>query len=136
MPCTICCAVSAQSRSNQLGKLSLANYFNNQYVGTITIGTPPQSLAVVLDTGSSDLWIPGRGCTLCGNHASFDHSKSSTYRALKAGSSSGSGASSSVKFFEIDYGSGTVKGTEAVDVVTLGGLVLPQVTFGEVRLTF
>lgn len=56
-------------------ELTLVDYYNNQYVGTIGIGTPLQYLTVVLDTGSSDLWIPGMGCTACGNHATFDPSR-------------------------------------------------------------
>lgn len=55
--------------------LTLVDYYNNQYVGMIGIGSPLQYLSVVLDTGSSDLWIPGMGCTACGNHATFDGSR-------------------------------------------------------------
>lgn len=55
--------------------LTLVDYYNNQYVGTVGIGTPPQYLSVVMDTGSSDLWIPGLGCTACGNHDTFDGAK-------------------------------------------------------------
>lgn len=55
--------------------ITLVDYYNNQYVGMIGIGSPPQYLSVVMDTGSSDLWIPGMGCTACGNHATFDGSK-------------------------------------------------------------
>ncbi|KAG5192930.1 aspartic peptidase domain-containing protein [Tribonema minus] len=108
----------------QLGVLSLANYFNNQYVGTISVGLPAQDLTVVLDTGSSDLWIPGWGCTLCGNHATFDGTRSLTYRPLMSGDSP--------RLFEIDYGSGAVRGTQAMERVSLGGLVLEDVAFGEV----
>ena len=59
--------------------LILTDYYNNQYTGKISIGVPEQTLSVVFDTGSSDLWIPGRGCTECGHHETFDYTTSSTY---------------------------------------------------------
>jgi Eukaryotic aspartyl protease len=85
-------------------------------------------MTVVLDTGSSDLWIPGDGCTLCGLHNTFDSSASSSYRPARQ---NGLGPP---REFEIDYGSGAVAGTVAVESVILGGLLLDPVTFGEVRL--
>ncbi|CAM9163652.1 unnamed protein product, partial [Phaeothamnion confervicola] len=103
----------------------LTDYYNNQYVGELSVGTPPQSLTVVLDTGSSDLWIPGRGCTACGNHATFDYTKSSTYEAVR-------GSDGKPRAFEVDYGSGKVQGYAAIDDVTLGQLQLSGVQFGEV----
>ena len=105
--------------------LVLTDYFNNQYVGQISIGTPAQQLSVVFDTGSSDLWIPGRGCNECGHHATFDYTASSTYEPLLD-------KNGDLSKFEVDYGSGKVTGYQAKDSVHLGSLELDDVAFGEV----
>jgi len=108
------------------GHVDLTDYYNNQYVGTIGIGTPPQTLSVVFDTGSSDLWIPGRGCSECGNHETFDYAASSSYEPLVDGSGD-------ALTFEVDYGSGKVTGYQAEDSVLVGSaLSLSGVDFGEV----
>jgi len=121
MPPTI--AVPLRKRRRRVAPISLASgvtdleltdYFNNQYVGEVEIGTPGQKLSVVFDTGSSDLWIPGRGCSACGDHATFDHEASGSYEPIK-------GKGGDRLTFEVDYGSGKVSGYQARDVVSLGG---------------
>jgi hypothetical protein len=37
-------------------KLALDNDWNSQYIGVIELGSPPQSLRAIFDTGSSNTW--------------------------------------------------------------------------------
>ncbi|OMJ75452.1 hypothetical protein SteCoe_25421 [Stentor coeruleus] len=49
---------------------SLYNYKEVYYTGNLTIGTPPQNFSLIIDTGSSYLWIESSSCVLC---VSFPH---------------------------------------------------------------
>lgn len=74
----------------------------------------------MLDTGSSNLWVPSHSCwsLACWLHSTFKSSASTTY--AKNGTA-----------FEILYGSGGVKGIESGDDVDLGGITVKGATFGE-----
>ncbi|KAF9259540.1 Asp-domain-containing protein [Marasmius fiardii PR-910] len=98
----------------------LSNYMNAQYFSEITLGTPPQLFKVVLDTGSSNLWVPSTRCTsiACFLHAKYDSSSSSTYKA--------NGTE-----FEIHYGSGSMTGFVSNDKLTIGDLTIPHQDFAE-----
>ncbi|KAH8657972.1 aspartic peptidase domain-containing protein [Xylariales sp. PMI_506] len=63
----------------------LTDYINrtdNQWYSTFAIGTPPQYLTLLWDSGSPAVLIPESNCTTCGTHTLFDPSKSSTYEPL------------------------------------------------------
>ncbi|KIL62005.1 hypothetical protein M378DRAFT_806948 [Amanita muscaria Koide BX008] len=87
------------------------------YLATINIGNPPQKMNVVLDTGSSDLWVATDQCTNC---------ISATPLFKTSRSTSVQFSSSTVK---LTYGSGEVAGNLAQDTVTMAGFNIPKQTF-------
>jgi len=98
----------------------ITNFLNAQYFSEISLGTPPQDFKVILDTGSSNLWVPSTDCNsiACYLHSKYDHSSSSTYK--KNGSS-----------FEIRYGSGSLSGYVSQDVFRIGDLTVKHQDFAE-----
>lgn len=98
----------------------LTNYLNAQYFTEIQLGTPGQAFKVILDTGSSNLWVPSKDCSslACFLHTKYDHDSSLTYKA--------NGSS-----FAIQYGSGAMEGYVSNDLLQIGGLVIPGQDFAE-----
>ncbi|KAE9413081.1 hypothetical protein Angca_010226, partial [Angiostrongylus cantonensis] len=52
------------------GSQPLMDYYDNFYIGNVTIGTPDQTLSLLLDTGSSNLWVIDADCdsNACGGY--------------------------------------------------------------------
>ncbi|XP_037499661.1 lysosomal aspartic protease [Rhipicephalus sanguineus] len=99
----------------------LTNYNNMQYYGVLTIGTPPQSFKLLMDTGSSNFWVPSVNCDqsmACRDHAKYDSSKSSTY--TKNG-----------RYIRIRYSGGVVRGVTSIDNVGVGTATVTQYKFAE-----
>ncbi|KAH7958618.1 hypothetical protein HPB49_003379 [Dermacentor silvarum] len=103
--------------------VTLENYFNAQYYGNITLGTPPQVFSVTFDTGSSRFWVPSSSCPessdACRERNRYYSNKSTTY--VKDGTP-----------FEIEYGTGYVKGELSTDTFGIGGVRFEGQTFGEI----
>jgi len=91
-------------------RVRLNDYRNVQYYGAVQIGTPPTTFQVLFDTGSSNLWVPSSTCKNCAFwKRKYNPSASSTYVA--------NGTE-----FEIEYGTGSMKGFVVHDVLTIGSL--------------
>ena len=103
--------------------MKLKNIKNTQYVGTIGIGTPPQDIHVIFDTGSANLWVTSSLCKsdACSMHESYDHEKSSTYTA--------NGEEVSVRF-----GTGDIEGMLSADDFHVGPMLVKSQTFGEITV--
>ena len=110
------------------------DYDDIMYLANITVGTPEQQFLVLLDTGSSDFWIPDSSCgndtyfedgddSVCYGKHLFQTDASSTY--VKNG-----------KYWNIQYGSGSAAGFLGQDTVGLGAigekkLVVPKSAVGQ-----
>lgn len=90
----------------------IKDYANAQYYGVVKIGSPPQEFQVIYDTGSSNLWVPEKGCVHCGYR--LIHGGKNKYDKDASESFVEDGTE-----FAIQYGSGAVSGVFAEETVTL-----------------
>ncbi|KAF8893595.1 aspartic peptidase A1 [Infundibulicybe gibba] len=90
---------------------------DSSYYGTVSIGTPPQTFRVILDTGSSDLWVKANPCRTCDPTLPlFDPSSSISFKTMGRRAT-------------FHYGSGEAAGQIAFDTVTMGGLTIDSQAF-------
>jgi hypothetical protein len=92
------------------------------YFANVTVGTPPQSVRLQIDTGSSDLWMnvpsssfcAGSGNTNCTRTGTFNANASSTYKYINSD-------------FSTHFGDGTgASGDYFYDVLNIGSIqVIP-----------
>jgi len=97
----------------------ISDYQNAQFYGPIKIGG--QDFKVIFDTGSSNVWVPGKACGFltCWLHPRYDETKSKTYE--KDG-----------REYKVQYGSGPVEGFFSKDTVSVGNIDVKGQLFAEV----
>jgi len=98
-------------------------------VAEIRVGTPPQKLLVLLDSGSSDMWIPSNNCKTCidsgtGQKRYFDAYESKTVEIFKPATSSKSYLLNTIR-----YGSGAVQGVLVRDTIVFAGITIAHQSF-------
>lgn len=110
------------------GGTSIGNAIEDQihnkkfyYTTKVQIGTPPQDVELLLDTGSSDTWVftphskfNGKGA---GPQSFFDETKSETWKNNNTD-------------FHITYGIGEVTGKWGTDKLSIGGAAIENLSIG------
>ncbi|KAJ3209177.1 hypothetical protein HDU67_006359 [Dinochytrium kinnereticum] len=110
-----------------VGAGTVIDVINNRdrgYFVSISLGTPPQQFNVVIDTGSTYLWVGSTACgSDCNNRNYYDKSASRTHGILPAfGGQPGT----------ISYGTGSLSGIFSVERFGIGDLVVDNQAFLEV----
>ncbi|KAH9961535.1 aspartic peptidase domain-containing protein [Russula dissimulans] len=109
-------SISSPSRRASSADVGLTNQGQDtSYFTQVSVGTPPQTFGLVLDTGSSDLWFATTGCVGCQGTQLL----SPTSNTLKLTTTN----------IDMSYGSGDASGTVASDTVSMGPYTVNPQTF-------
>jgi hypothetical protein len=100
--------------------IPLRNYENLQFFGMVGVGSPPQQIPVLFDTGSSDFWVRDSRCSGCAGTTRYDRTVSTTHVPLNTS-------------FQLEYGSGTVSGLVARDTIHLGSYHIKHAVIGQAQ---
>jgi hypothetical protein len=118
-------AVSRAKRQSTFSD-TLMDYYEEIYMANITLGTPPQTFQVIMDTGSSNLWVIDSACKTAEcigypysgyKKKHYDSTKSSTAVANKG------------QTFNIAYGTGSANGYQATDTLQFAGVTVANQGF-------
>ncbi|KAI6195398.1 CRE-ASP-5 protein [Aphelenchoides besseyi] len=109
---------------------SIVNTNNIWYKATITLGNPPQTFEIQVDSGSDITWIAGRDCTSSGASASNCVSQTNVYDANISTTSR-----NTTRQFDITYGTGKASGWFFEDNFAIGDPNSPQLKYKN-KVTF
>ncbi|KAK1287524.1 Aspartic proteinase nepenthesin-1 [Acorus calamus] len=107
------------------------------YVLRARLGTPAQTMYMVVDTSSDSAWVPCSGCAGCAGSTIFSPSNSTTYASMDCGAAQcasvhGQACTSgpSPCTFGQSYGGDSFTATLSQDSLTMAGDVIPTYSFG------
>ena len=107
--------------SSPHSSIHLNSHFNTQYTGVVGVGSPPQHLQVIFDTGSGNFFVNSKLCkdATCKSRKAYDHRDSKTYKKLGGD-------------IEVCFASGQVTGVLSQDTLSIAGITLEDQHFAEV----
>lgn len=112
------------------GSQPFIDYVDNFYLGNISLGTPGQNFQIVLDTGSSNLWVVDDTCTATECDGLENALFGPLWKKEKYHRSESTTYAPNGQDFEIYYGSGSCYGNLVVDTLQLAGFTVKDQTFG------
>lgn len=108
-----------------MGVMPTAVSRNFALVADISMGTPGQTLRCLMDSGSSDLWVPSKRCTNCQTERVFRADESSTFKPDMVQTVEGPKPNA----VKIRYGSGEIVGYSVRDTLGFGSLQIDGQSF-------
>ena len=104
---------------DKTGTVVVDSRYRTEYFGSFLLGSDEQPFKVILDTGSSDIWVPEKRCNsiACLRKEAFNDEKSITFKTKKHP-------------MHIRYGLGSMRGYVGYDSVSLGGISVCNQGFG------
>ncbi|GFE53992.1 aspartyl protease ASP3 [Babesia ovis] len=111
-------------RSDYSKYIPISETKDSLYIGEIKIGTPPQTIHPIFDTGSTNMWVVGSTCKdpSCLKVSRYNASRSSTFESLK----------NPVKI-HVKFGTGEIEGYPAKETVRIGDTIIPKQTLAVVE---
>ncbi|WOG29931.1 pepsin-like aspartic protease [Endozoicomonas sp. 8E] len=108
-----------KAQTPEEGEVTLTDRHNLLYFGAFTMGAQKQPFTAVLDTGSSNIWVPEKNCYTagCRGKKKFDPDRSSSFFTYG-------------RELSVQYGTGSMRGYVGYDTLTFGGITVTKQGIG------